>query len=104
MIKIIGRKRYNTDTATEVATREHGMPGDFSYFQETLYRSRKGTWFIVGGGGPTSQYATSHSPGSYSGQSNVVTPFSDIDAYDWLERAGESALLEKYFVEKLEDA
>lgn len=59
MKKIIGGKKYDTETAELVG--EYGPDGlgprDFEYFREALYRKRTGEYFLFGEGGPRSRYA-----------------------------------------------
>ena len=60
MKQIINGKKYDTDTAKEIA--HYCAPGsvqDFSYFEETLYRKKTGEYFLYGKGGPASRYSRS---------------------------------------------
>ena len=56
MKKIINGKSYNTDTATFIGEYAVGRDGDFAYFCERLYRTRKGQYFLYHEGGPNSKY------------------------------------------------
>lgn len=104
MKKIINNKRYNTDTATEIASFHNGLSyTDFHHLEETLYQTPNGNWFLVGGGGPMSKYAD-RSGNMTTGQSNVFTVLSTDEAYDWLERHGETEALEQYFSDNIENA
>lgn len=51
MKQIINGKMYNTETATEIATRSNGCTG-WEYLEETLYRKKNGEFFLCGSGGP----------------------------------------------------
>jgi hypothetical protein len=102
--KIIDGKRYDTDTAIEVAKTSNGLgSGDFKNFSEKLYRTKRGNWFTCGSGGPLSSYATRCGDG-YSGSSDVIRAMSANEARDWLERENETYALEEYFSDSVEDA
>ena len=57
MQKIIEGKKYDTETATLIATYEYSTQRDFNYCFEELYQTKKGTYFMYGEGGPLSKYA-----------------------------------------------
>lgn len=105
MKAIIDKKTYNTETATEIAHDSNGAGyGDFRYWEETLYRTPKGNWFTVGGGGPMSKYARPVAGGATGGDKDVFIVLSENEAYDWLERAEETTAIENYFAYLLEEA
>ena len=57
MKQVIEGKRYDTETATKIG--EGGgkaYPGDFHYYSEALYVTKKGSYFLAGEGGPLSRY------------------------------------------------
>jgi hypothetical protein len=56
MKKIIKGKTYNTDTASPVAARTEGAFGDPAGYEEQLYKTKKGLYFIHGRGGQESPY------------------------------------------------
>tara|TARA_R100001163_G_C5022950_1_gene165260 strand:- start:257 stop:562 length:306 start_codon:yes stop_codon:yes gene_type:complete len=101
MKAIIDGKRYNTETATEVASRHHGT-GNFDDVSESLYRTAKGAWFLAGSGGRNSSYAQDVDSNPTSGEG--LHPLSDNEAIAWLETQNEVDALEKYFAESIEDA
>ena len=58
MEKIIGGKRYNTETAALVGCWDNGLKrGDIEWKRELLYKKRGGEYFIFGDGGSTTRYA-----------------------------------------------
>lgn len=64
MIRIVDGKRYNSETAEAVAEWDNGFgSSDFKACSETLYRTEKGAFFLVGSGGPLSEYAVPISGG-----------------------------------------
>lgn len=56
MEKIIRKKVYNTDTARLVAGRTCGVYGDPAGYEEKLYLTPEGFYFLYGVGGEASPY------------------------------------------------
>ena len=56
MKKIIKGKTYNTDTAVCLGKGTQGTFGDPAGYEESLYQTKKGLYFIYGIGGETSPY------------------------------------------------
>ncbi len=56
MKKIIRKKEYNTETATLVQTYSFGNYGDSNGYEEDLYQTPDGLYFLHVGGGETSPY------------------------------------------------
>jgi hypothetical protein len=54
---IINGRVYNTDTADLVCETYRGYSGDFHWDETGLYRTKKGTFFLAGQGGPKSRWA-----------------------------------------------
>lgn len=105
MKAIINGKRYNTETATEVASwSNHASYSDFNHCEETLYRTPKGNWFTVGSGGPMSKYARSLGNNTRGGSSDVFTALTANEARAWLESNQETAALEEHFADTIDDA
>jgi hypothetical protein len=104
MKAIIKGKRYNTETATHLATYSWGSYNDFDHVEEKLYRTKNGSWFLLGGGGPRSRYSRPVSTGGLTGSANNIVPLSESEAYEWLERHEETELIEQYFSNEIEDA
>lgn len=101
MKKIIGGKKYNTETAEVVATAKHGALRDFDYCEETLYRKRSGEFFLYGYGHAASKYAKvvcgDWGPGS------AIVPQTYDQARDWAERSLDVDEYEAIFGEVPED-
>jgi hypothetical protein len=103
MRRIIDGKRYDTETAEDVASwHNHYYPNDFHYCTETLYRTKKGGWFLAGEGGPLSKYARSCGDGRRGGKG--LFPITEEEARQWLEERDGVDVLEKYFGHLVEDA
>lgn len=104
--KVINGKRYNTETAEEIASWSNTADRrDFHQLEETLYRTQNGAFFLVGEGGPLSKYARSTGQNSWSGSSDNFTPLSRADALQWCEDHEVShKTIEAYFSDLLRDA
>jgi hypothetical protein len=83
MKAVIGGKRYDTETATVVASYRNG---DYSM---TLYVTKNSNWFLVSESGLTGSH---------------LTPLTGKQALSWLEDHRESAAIEEYFAADIEDA
>jgi hypothetical protein len=85
---IVNGKIYNTATATEVCDLECNATGrgDFHWHDTTLYRTKKGAFFVAGRGGPMSMWAESVNNGRIGGAG--VRPVSEQEARDYMEAAG----------------
>lgn len=85
MKKIINGKLYNTETAKCLGEWNNGERyGEFTYCEESLYKTKSGAYFIHGWGGPLSKYAKSDGNNSWSGGSHIE-PVSYSAARDWAE-------------------
>lgn len=56
MKKTINRKVYNTDTATLIKSNTVSYFGDPAGYEEVLYKTPKGEFFVYGVGGEESKY------------------------------------------------
>lgn len=104
MKAIMNGKRYDTTAATLVAE-DHGGGynfRDFHYWEEQLFRTERGTWFLFGRGGGLSHYAVSVAGGS--GYGERIIPLTAEEARNWLEAHHAIAALEQLFGEEIEDA
>lgn len=85
MIKIIGGRKYNTETATELAHRWNGLScTDFGYVSESLYKKKTGEFFIAGQGGARTRYAESH--GNMWSDGENIFPITETQAREWAEQ------------------
>ena len=103
MRKIINRKLYDTETATELHSTGYGYAGDFNRWEEILYRTKSNALFIYGEGGARSQYSRSVSQNEWSG-GEELRPVTTEEAIDWLEKNdGEDVIIE-HFPDAIEEA
>lgn len=56
MKKIICKAEYDTETATLVKKNVYGNFGDSDGYEETLYQTEKGSYFLYVNGGADSKY------------------------------------------------
>lgn len=56
MQKIICKKLYDTDTATLIFKKTEGFFGDPAGYEETLYKTPEGSYFLYANGGETSPH------------------------------------------------
>ena len=93
MKQIVRGKRYDTETAERVATDSYSNYGDFGYWGEELYHTKKGNWFLVGEGGDETRGGS------------VIIPFTKKEALAWLEaHTSDSEAYKEYFADVVEDA
>lgn len=104
MKKTINGKTYNTETAELLAEYWNGLSStDFGYCSEDLYRTKKGSYFLHGCGGPMSKYAESMGNSSWSGGSNIV-PLSETEALTWCEEHDCEEAIDEYFSHLIQEA
>jgi len=89
MKRVIGGKVYNTETATLIAE-ECGSPGELTCWNEQLYRTIKGAWFLYGHGGPASGWSKSSGQNSWSSGDGIEV-LTERGALEWCERRRISA-------------
>lgn len=103
MRKIINGKRYDTETAQVVAKWCNGLSTtDFHRVDETLYRTKRGNWFIHGEGGAASRY--SEPCGDMNGPGENIVPLTPEEALKWMENHGLVDEAERFFNKEIEDA
>ena len=56
MKKIISKREYDTETSTLIEKRTSGVFGDPAGYEETLYQTEKGYYFLYVNGGAESKY------------------------------------------------
>lgn len=85
MKAIIDGKRYNTETATEIGRTcsDYGR-NDFKWWEEALYKTSKGQYFLAGRGGPMTSWAESLGDGTSGGEG--IRLFTEKRAREWAER------------------
>lgn len=85
MKKVIDGLLYDTQTAALIG--EYSSGGscrDFHYFEESLYRTPNGAYFVAGSGGPMTGYARSAGQNSWTGGEDIRA-LSREEALEWAE-------------------
>jgi hypothetical protein len=104
MRRIIDGRIYDTATATELARDGNGAyAGDLDGWDETLYRSPRGQYFIAGTGGAASRYAAPEGVDGRGPGSRIV-PLTRAEALAWCERADAVDVAEAEFTDLVERA
>ena len=102
MIAIINRKVYDTETAEFVAgTQSSHSNGDFSYYEEALYKTKKGAFFLYGKGGALSRYSEPCADGS--GPGRKISVMTEEEAYEWLEENKLNDAICRHFQHMIEE-
>lgn len=96
MKKIIGGRRYDTQTAKLVGYTSYSTPGSLDYWCEDLYRKKTGEYFLHGQGGPMSKYLerTGENEWSYG---HEIIPLSLSEAQEWVEKYLDADTYEELF-------
>lgn len=104
MKQVIGGKVYNTETAEVIGSYSNNLSySDFRNFEETLYLTKKGNYFLAGQGGPMTKYAESVGDGLGSGSD--ITPLSKESALQWAEQyCGDDEDVMEHFKDMIEEA
>jgi len=104
MKQIVKGKKYDTETAEMISTDSYSNYGDLNYWNEEIYRTRKGNWFLAGEGGAMSRYSRAVGQNETGGGSAII-PLTEGEALAWLEdHACDPEAYEEYFTGILEDA
>lgn len=102
--QIINGLTYNTETATEICEIGNGLSvTDFAHCTGTLYRTKKGRYFVEGYGGPMSMFACSTGRNSWSGSGGILA-FSPEEALNLAEANADAETIEEHFPDLIEDA
>ena len=101
MKRIISGKKYDTETAEEVAESTHGSKSSYAYYEETLFRKRTGEYFLYGYGHGDSRYAKQVC-GDFGPGSEII-PLTYEQARSWAERELSVDEYESIFGEVSED-
>lgn len=98
MQKIVDGVLYDTEQAEEVAHfSSHHPKTDFQWFEERLYRTEKGSWFLYGHGHAMTKYARSVPGGGASGPGKRLVVMSEEEVKSWLERHDFIDVYKEYF-------
>jgi hypothetical protein len=83
--QVIDGLLYDTEKAEEIGHDSAARSrSDFRWYSESLYKSRKGSFFLAGEGGPMTHWA--QPCGDATGGGDGIIPLSVDDAREWCER------------------
>jgi hypothetical protein len=102
MKKIINGRRYDTETAQQVAEYQHSYQSEFDYYTETLYRKKGGEFFLHGYGHAASPYCEWVGSSTRSAGERIV-PMTYAEAQKWAEEHLDADAYEAIFGEVEED-
>lgn len=98
MVKIINKKKYNTETADLLAEWSDSFGwNDFRSVRERLYRKRTGEYFLYGDGGPMTRFAKTCGNERTGGED--IIPFTEDEARSWCEEHFDGDTYESIFGE-----
>jgi hypothetical protein len=104
MKRVIEGRVYSTETAEMVYDWDNGCyTDDFNYCSETLYRTKKGSFFLYGEGGAMSCYGRSVGRNEWSG-GETLRPLTADQAFRWLEEHSKAEIILKQFPERVTEA
>jgi len=100
---IISGKRYDTQTATKLASFWNNLgDDDFRYLSEILYKTPKGEYFLSGAGGAQTKYSIQQGNTHWGGSRIIVITAEEAQA--WLEEHQKIDALEAEFGKGIVDA
>jgi len=106
MKAIIDGKRYDTGTAEEIAStgggRGHNPRSDFHRWEQTMYRTKRGAWFVHSIGGALTEWREQCADGWSWGE--TIRALSPDEARAMLEEWNAVEALEEHFASEVEDA
>lgn len=99
MKAIINGHRYDTEAKfTRLIASAHSIEKrtSYAYWEEDLYRTNHGTWFLHGRGHGATSYGTDLG-NNLRGRGERIVPLDPERARAWLERHGYFVEIKKYF-------
>ena len=102
MKRIVDGKRYDTETAQKIGEASSGNYSDFRYWSETLYKTKKGAYFIAGEGGAASRWGKSSGNVSWGDEGIIV--LTPAEALAWCSEYLDDAEQYEEFFDGIEDA
>jgi len=103
MKRIINGLSYDTTTATFIHNTSAYGPSDFRWYDESLYRTRNGRYFLAGEGGPMTRWAAP-AEGNCRTYGNGIIPLSPAEALAWAEQHIDPDTVIEEFSDHVENA
>ncbi len=103
MKKIINAKLYDTATAEKLAEKWNGLnTSDVRNFRETLFKTKKGSYFLYGEGGAATRWAKKNGNSLDAGR-NIIQ-MDKWKAMEWLAKNDFPEVIEKEFPDLIKEA
>lgn len=96
MRQVINGKVYDTETATLIDSYNWGHSSDFDQISESLFVTKRGSYFVAGSGGPKTQYAVSVGQNSWGGSERII-PLNKDEALAWAEQHSDANTIAEFF-------
>ncbi|KPK66796.1 MAG: hypothetical protein AMS21_01180 [Gemmatimonas sp. SG8_38_2] len=84
MRQVIEGLIYDTEKAEKIGYSSYSNSGDFRHYEETLYKTKNGNFFIAGGGGPMSSWGKPAGNNEIHGSTGIIA-LSEEEAIQWCE-------------------
>ncbi len=102
--KVIRGKVYNINKATKVLEWDNGYnQGEDAFYQETLYRTKKDSWFIFQIGGKDSPMSRPAGDKERTDGSDIVA-LDEEALFEWLQKRNKIDLLVELFPDAIDEA
>ena len=85
MKKIVGGRKYDTETAKLLGADGYSSRNDFNFWRQELYLKKTGEFFLYGEGGPRSQYGRTVGQNCWEGGEDIE-PLTEEEAKNWAEK------------------
>jgi len=96
MKKVIDGKTYNTDTAMFICETGNALPNsDFKWEISSLYKTKKGAFFIAGAGGALSRFPTITGNRKTEGRGLIL--LTNEEALELFEKHGKAKNTKEFF-------
>lgn len=103
MRKVVEGVVYDTEKAEALHDWSNHYPcNDFKACSETLYRTKKGRFFLHGEGGAMTSYRSAY--GNMFGSGADILPMSPQDALNWLASHDGTDVILGQFADQVEEA
>ncbi len=103
MIKIVNGKKYDTEKSERIGHYSNGDNStNFCWYEEELYITKKGNYFLYGDGNASSYY--SESDGNSSWGIRTIIPMTREEAFEWCQETENTDTILEHFSDFIEEA
>ena len=93
MQAIVDGRKYDTTTAEKIVSWDNGEHDPMKEYEETLYKTARGNFFVLKAGGAQSPAAVSL-PGNARGMGAKIVPIAQFQLGDWMRENEENLTIE----------